>query len=126
VAAIGGRRALTLAGWLIPRHVAAARTATSPAVFVDLLPVGLAAAVLLVATGRPICSGLVVLVLGAGLVLADRTKRDVLREPVVFSDISELPHVVTHPQLYLPSAGPGLVIGGGVCGVRDLCCALAA
>ena len=108
LAAGGG---LTLAGWLIPRRVAGARTA-GPAVLIDLLPVMLAAAVLLVATGRPICSGLVILVLGAGLALADRTKRETLREPVVFSDMSELPHVVTHPQLYLPFAGSGLVIGG--------------
>ena len=50
--------------------------------------------------------------LGAGFALADRTKREALREPVVFSEMSELPHVFTHPHLYLPFAGPGLVIGG--------------
>ncbi len=42
------------------------------------------------------------------------TKREALREPVVFSDMSELRHVFTHPQLYLPFAGPGLVIGGAL------------
>jgi hypothetical protein len=116
---LGAGGALTLAGWLIPRHVAAARTAAWPAVLVDLLPVALGATLLLVATGRPICSGLVVLALGAGLALADRTKRAVLREPVVFSDISELPCVVTHPHLYLPFAGPGLVVGGAVAGIAS-------
>jgi hypothetical protein len=120
---LGAGGALTLAAWLIPRHVAAARTAAWPAVLVDLLPVGLGATLLLVATGRPVCSGLVVLALGAGLALADRTKRAVLREPVVFSDMSELPHVVTHPHLYLPFAGPGLVIGGAVAGIAS-CAAL--
>jgi hypothetical protein len=115
--ALGG--ALMLAAWLIPRRVAKARTAAAPAVLVDLLPIGLAATLLLVFTGRPILSGLVVLVVGAGLALADHTKRAVLREPVVFSDMSELPHVVTHPHLYLPFAGPGLVIGSAAAGLAS-------
>ena len=119
----GAGGALTLAGWLIPRRVAAARIAVGPAIVVDLLPIGLAVTVLLVATGRPIFTGLVVFALGAGLALADRTKREVLREPVVFSDLSELPHVVTHPHLYLPFAGPGLVVGGAVAGLAS-CAAL--
>ncbi len=85
-----------------------------PAVLLDLFPVLLAAGLLLIATGRPIFTGLVLLSLGAGFALADRTKREALREPVVFSDMSELPHVFTHPQLYLPFAGPGLVIGGAL------------
>jgi hypothetical protein len=114
---IGGGVALALVGWLAPRWVAATRSAAWPAVLVDALPAVLAATLLFVATGRPIFSGLVVLALGAGLALADRTKRDALREPLVFSDISELPHVFTHPQLYLPFAGPALVIGGTVAAV---------
>jgi len=40
-----------------------------------------------------------------------------LREPVVFSEMSELPQVFTHPHLYLPFAGPGLVIGGAAAAV---------
>jgi Sulfatase len=112
---IGG--ALALAGWLLPRRVAAACNAASAAILVDLLPVAVGAALLLLATGRPILSGLVVLALGGGLALVDHTKRAVLREPVVFSDMSELPHVFTHPQLYLPFAGPGLVIGGAAAAV---------
>jgi hypothetical protein len=111
---IGGGGVLGLAAWLLPRHVAATRKGAWPAVLVDLFPIGLAAALLLIATGRPIFTGLVLLALGGGFALADWTKRDVLREPVVFSDMSELPLIFTHPQLYLPFAGPGLVIGGGL------------
>jgi hypothetical protein len=33
---------------------------------------------------------------------------------VVFSEAVELPQVFTHPHLYLPFAGPGLVIGGAI------------
>ncbi len=105
---------LMLAAWLIPRHIAKARMTKLPAVLLDLSPVLLASGLLLTATGRPIFTGLALVSLGAGFALADRTKREALREPVVFSDMSELPHVFTHPQLYLPFAGAGLVIGGAL------------
>jgi len=105
---------LVLAAWLIPRHIAKARMTRLPAGLLDFSPVLLAASLLLTATGRPIFTGLALLSLGGGFALADRTKREALREPVVFSDMSELPHVFTHPQLYLPFAGAGLVIGGAL------------
>jgi Sulfatase len=106
--------ALALTAWLIPRHIAKAGTAGLPAVLLDLLPVLLAAGLLLAATGRPIFTGSVLVALGAGFALADKTKREALREPVVFSEMSEVRHVFTHPQLYLPFAGSGLVIGGAL------------
>jgi hypothetical protein len=109
---VGG--ALALAAWLIPRHIADAKNARSPALLLDLLPVLLAGSLMLTATARPIFTGVVLVSLGAGFAVADRTKRQVLREPVVFSDMSELPHVFSHPQLYLPFAGPALIVGGAV------------
>lgn len=112
---IGG--VLALLAWLIPRYVADARTIGSPATLLDLLPVLLAGVLLLTATGRPVFTGLVLLSLGAGFAFADRAKRKALREPVVFSEMSELRHVFTHPHLYLPFAGPGLVIGGAVAAI---------
>lgn len=108
--AVGG--ALALAGWLIPRRVANARMAGLPAVLLDIFPFLLAGSLVLIASGRPIFTGVLLVSLGSGFALADRTKRAVLREPVVFSEMSELPQVFTHPQLYLPFAGPVLVIGG--------------
>ncbi|HEY1260457.1 MAG TPA: LTA synthase family protein [Stellaceae bacterium] len=109
---IGLAGLLLLGAWLLPRHVAGARAIKWPAAALDIAPIVLAALLLLVLTGRPLFAGFVVLSLGAGLVLADWAKRDALQEPVVFSDMSELPQVFTHPQLYLPFAGPWLVIGG--------------
>jgi len=103
---------LALGAWLIPRRVADARTARLPAVLLDLFPVLLVESLVLIATGRPIFTGVVLFSLGAGFALADQTKRVALREPVVFSEMSELPQVFTHPQLYLPFAGSALVIGG--------------
>ena len=114
---------LALAAWLIPRRVAFSTIANPPAILLDLLPVLLAGSLVLTATGRPVFTGALLASLGAGFALADRTKRQVLREPVVFSEMSELPHVFTHPQLYLPFAGPALVIGGAAAAIV-LCVAL--
>ena len=111
---IGLGGVLGLTAWLVPRHIAEARRTGLPTLLLDLSPVVLGGSLLLVATGRPIVSGLVLLALGAGFALADQTKREVLREPVVFSEMSELPQVFTHPQLYLPFAGTTLVIAGAV------------
>jgi len=108
---------LALAAWLIPRHIAKARMTGMLPVLLDLSPVLLVAGLLLIATGRPIFTGLVVVSLGAGFALADWTKREALREPVVFSEMSELPHVFTHPQLYLPFAGAGRVVGGALAAI---------
>ena len=119
--AVGG--VLALAAWLIPRHVARAKPAGSLVVLLDFLPVLVVGSIALTATGRPIFTGALLLSLGAGFALADRTKRQVLREPVVFSEMSELRHVFTHPQLYLPFAGPALVIGGAAAAIA-LCLAL--
>jgi len=114
---------LALAAWLLPRRVAKARTDSTPALLLDFLPVLLAGSFVLTATGRPIFTGVLLISLGAGFALADRTKREALREPVVFSEMSELRHVFTHPHLYLPFAGPGLVIGGAAAAAA-LCIAL--
>jgi len=115
--------ALALGAWLLPRHVAKARSDLPPAILLDFLPIVLAGTVLLAVTGRPIFTGALLFSLGAGFALADRTKRAVLREPVVFSEMSELRHVFTHPQLYLPFAGPALVFGGAAT-ASVLCVAL--
>ena len=104
--------ALALCAWRLPRRVAAARATRLSALLLDAFPVAFGAFLLLSLSARPLFSGLLLFALAAGLALADHVKREVLREPVVFSDMSELPQIFTHPQLYLPFAGPRLVIGG--------------
>ncbi|MBM9400470.1 LTA synthase family protein [Gluconacetobacter azotocaptans] len=64
-------------------------------------------------TQRPASSALLWAVLAAGLLLADHTKRQILREPVVFADASELFLVFTHPRFYLPYVHPALFYGIG-------------
>lgn len=117
---IGVGGALGSAGWLIPRRIASARQTGWPALLLDWSPVALAGSMLLIATGRPVLTGFVLLALGAGFGLADQTKRRSLREPVVFSEMSELRHVFTHPHLYLPFAGSALVIAGAITSVASL------
>ncbi|MBV9862194.1 MAG: LTA synthase family protein [Alphaproteobacteria bacterium] len=112
----GAGLAMALAAWLLPRRIARAQTRWRP-MLVDAAPMAAGAALLVLATGRPLFAGLVLLALGAGFALADQTMRDTLREPVVFSEAVELPQVFTHPHLYLPFAGPGLVIGGAALAV---------
>lgn len=114
--AAGG--ALVLVAWLLPRCLAGAGIgASAAALIVDAAPMGLGAGLLVLATGRPIFAGTIVVALGAGLALTDYTMRQTLREPVVFSESVELLQVFSHPHLYLPFAGPGLVVGGAAVAV---------
>ncbi len=78
----------------------------------DMAPVLVGFAAGLGALARPLLAGLAVAALAGGLSLADRVKRAVLLEPVVFADRAELLEVVRHPRLYLPFAGSGFVLGG--------------
>ena len=103
---------LAVLAWQMPRRVARCRGASLPIVLLDTAPLGLGALLLGLASGRPLFAGIIILALGAGFTLADYTMRQTLREPTVFSEMSELPQVFTHPHLYLPFAGPGLVLGG--------------
>lgn len=108
---------MAAAAWLLPRCIARARLTLRPRLLLDASPWLLGAALLIVATGRPLFTGSVLIALSAGFALADRTMRQTLREPVVFCSISEVPQVFTHPHLYLPFAGPGLVLGGAAAGI---------
>src|SRR5258708_6671419 len=108
---LGARGLLVLVAWLLPRHVAGARRAAPPVLLLDLAPIALGAGLVGMATGGPLFAGLVVAALGGGFALTDYTMRQVLREPVVFSAAAEFRELFAHPHLYLPFAGPGLVLG---------------
>lgn len=60
---------------------------------------------LVVVTGRPMLAGIVVLGIFGGLAFAERAKRRILMEPVIFSDLSLLKLVLRQPSLYLPYVG---------------------
>lgn len=106
---------LSVAGWLAARAVARAWDFRNPlAGALDAAaPLGIFALVL-ASTARPLFAGAVSLALFGGFAFADMVKRLVLREPVVFSDMSEAVEIFRHPQFYLPFAGTGRVIAGAV------------
>lgn len=96
------------AAWLAGRWVA--RAGGLRALWLDLLAPAALFALLLGLTDRPFLAGLLVALPLAGIALADATKRAVLGEPVVFTDVALLPLVARHPGLYLPFAGTGRVL----------------
>ena len=106
----GAGLALAVFGWLLPRWVAGAGR-LGWAAPLDAAPIVTVVLLLFLATGRPVYAGAIAFALGGGFAFADRTVRDTLRDPVLFSALSELPQIFTHPHLYLPFAGTGLVIG---------------
>ena len=103
--------AISLATWFGLRRLAAAWPfGPDPSVrlaplALDLFPCIAGFALFLLPTGRPILAGLTLMSLGIGMGVADRVKRAVLDEPVVFADRAELIEVVRHPRLYLAFVG---------------------
>jgi hypothetical protein len=108
--------AISLATWLGLRWLVGAwpygRQPTPPlaTLALDAFPCVAGFGLFLLPTGRPILAGLTVMCLGLGMGVADRVKRVVLGEPVVFADRAELIEVVRHPKLYLAFVGTGRMI----------------
>ena len=110
--AIVGGLVLTALGWLAPRIRARAPPRLHWVLILDMAgPFGLWA-ILFAATARPWFAGAASFATFIGFAFADATKRATLREPVAFSDMSEFFEMFRHPELYLPQAGPRLVLGG--------------
>jgi len=104
---------MTLAGWGAARAVAGAGLNRPVLILMHdgLVPLG-TFFVILMATGRPLLAGAIALGAFGGFAFADKVKRAVLREPIVFTDMSEVVELFRHPQFYLPFAGTGRVIAG--------------
>ncbi|WP_442678949.1 LTA synthase family protein [Sphingomonas sp. ASY06-1R] len=108
--------AITVATWLGLRRLVGAPLLGRPEphrmviLLIDAFPFLAGFGLFLLPTGRPILAGLAVLCLGIGMGVADRVKRVVLDEPVVFADRAELIEVVRHPRLYLAFVGTGRMV----------------
>jgi len=97
---------LTIGTWVALRWLVGARRSPTLGVWLlDALPTLLGFVLFLIATGRPILSGLGIASLGFGLGLTDQMKRKILKEPVVFADRAELLDVVRHPRFYIAFVG---------------------
>ena len=103
--------AVVLAAWLGLRASVGAPILGGAALPLDALPPALGFLILLAASGRPVLSALAVAAAAAGLVLTDRVKRAVLREPVVFADRAELIEVLRHPRHLWRGAGRRVLPG---------------
>lgn len=79
---------------------------------IDVLPLLLGVALFGTLSARPLLGALVTAALAVGLGVADRVKRSVLHEPVVFADRAELLEVVRHPEFYIPFAGTAMMAAG--------------
>lgn len=99
---------LCLASWLALRRLAGARPidrARPGSMALDLMPIAIGFALFLLATARPVLSGIGIAALAFGLGLTDVMKRRILAEPVVFADRAELLDVVRHPRFYIAFVG---------------------
>lgn len=107
-----GAAILAGGGWLLPRSVAKTPLRRSAWLLLDAaLP---AAVYLLVLTlsYRPVFSAAVTFALCGGYAFADRSKRRVLAEPVVFTDVFQAVDIFRHPELALPFPHKGRVAAG--------------
>jgi hypothetical protein len=106
---------LCLASWLALRRLVGARLidgARPGAMLLELMPIAIGFALFLLATARPVLSGVGMAGLAFGLGLTDVMKRRILAEPVVFADRAELLDVVRHPRFYIAFIGTiPMVIG---------------
>lgn len=102
--------ALVAAGWGLARRVAGTGWGTPRWWPLDALPGLIVFAVFLSLTGRCLLSGLTGFALGAGYAYADRAKRRVLAEPVVFTDVFQALDILRHPSLALPFPHKGRVL----------------
>ncbi|PZU10333.1 LTA synthase family protein [Sphingomonas sp.] len=106
--------ALALATWIGLRLLVGARFGRGATLALDALPPLLGWLLFTAGTARPIVAGIGIAALGIGLGVADRVKRIVLDEPVVFADRAELIEVVRHPRFYIAFVGTGRMIAGTI------------
>ncbi|MFY7744507.1 MAG: hypothetical protein ACOVQY_03725, partial [Erythrobacter sp.] len=101
--------------------VLAARRPRSAGGLAVLIGAGAALLGVLVAVmGAWVPAAVLVVLLGAALTLVSNIKRDVLGEPLVFTDLALVGAVFQHPQFYLSALRPwhvaALILGGATLG----------
>jgi hypothetical protein len=107
--------ALVIAGWLLVRALSRAYCASALGLIVDgLLPFA-AFLVILTATARPLSAALIVFGLLCAYGAADRAKRAILNEPIVFTDLFQTVDVILrHPEINLLFNGTRCIALGGL------------
>jgi hypothetical protein len=108
---------LAIAGWLAPRAIARTRWNWSPLLLLDAaMPLALFSFIA-TAVARPIFAGIITCAIGAAYAYADRAKRKVLAEPIVFTDVFQAFDIFRHPGLALPFPHKGRIAVGVLLGL---------
>jgi hypothetical protein len=103
---------LSVLGWLVARTVAEAKPRLATATIIDLsIPVA-GFIVLLALTARPIFSGAFVFALCGIFAFADRRKRKMVLEPIIFHDFVATWDILRNPRVCLPFGDPVLLFAG--------------
>ncbi len=108
---------IALLGWYAPRLVASTRFRWSSILLLDLAMPAALFALVAALTARPVFAGVMTLAIGAAYAYADRSKRLVLREPIVFTDVFQAPDIFRHPELALPFPHKGRIAAGVLLGI---------
>lgn len=105
--------------WALPRGRISLFPRDPLGALVLLLAASFACAFLLIVTGSPLVSVVGVVAVAFALTLISNIKRDVLGEPLVFSDFALIVAVFRHPQFYISALRPWqlAVLGGGIVGL---------
>ena len=111
---------LAIAGWQMPRVIARTRWHWSPLLLLDsAMP--LAFFCLLATLGaRPLFGGFITFAIGSAYAYADRSKKTVLAEPIVFTDVFQAFDIFRHPGLALPFPHKGRIAAGVIAGLSVL------
>jgi hypothetical protein len=94
--------ACAIAGCQLPRSGAGARWHSSVHVAIDLAFPMMVFVLVAAATARPLFAGVLTFVLCAGYAHSDRSKRSVLSEPIVYTDVFQALDIFRHPSLAVP------------------------
>ena len=108
------------AGWQMPRLIARTRWHWSPLLLLDsMMPLMLFS--LVAASGaRPLFAGFITFAIGSAYAYADRSKKTVLAEPIVFTDVFQAFDIFRHPGLALPFPHKGRIAAGVLAGLSVL------
>ena len=97
-------------GWAEPRGRRSIFARSFVGTSILLLVAMIAFALMLILTGAPLVSQMVVVALMAALSMISNIKRKVLGEPLVFSDFALIGAVFQHPQFYFSAMRPGQIV----------------
>ena len=112
VAAVGLGIGLATTGWIGLRLSSNAGLQPKLSMLVDAFLPAVGFLLLSLATARPVFAGVTIASICTGFGYADRAKRAVLGEPIVYTDVFQAFDIFRHPRLALPFPNLSLILAG--------------